>query len=85
MYTYLNSLNDDELIDSFRTTNGNISSYVESKINCIYFCRKKKCLGEECWWYIPDIIHLDVMYDKRNELINEMKKRELWVNNDDEM
>jgi len=68
------TMNNDQLRESILNVEGNIKHYKEAKQHCIN-CKQNKKFCEKCTYYIPEMIHLDVMEERQKELWGEFEIR----------
>jgi len=61
----------EKLAESIVNVEQNIKTYKDSKKHCEY-C-SKKCF-EDCQYYIPNMISLEVMEEKKKELLEEYNR-----------
>lgn len=66
-------MDNEQLVNSINNVESNIKSYNEMKQHCKN-CYKKRC-SSSCQYFIPDIIHLDVMEKRKKELWDEYNTR----------
>ena len=73
LFSY-DKIDNKELVNSIMNVEMNIKFYKETKKHCEKCPSKNKC-WQDCPYYIPSMIHLEVMEEKRDELWKEHKTR----------